>query len=111
MQIDVAQTDKFLEFIIDGRLDATTVGEFESRALDEINNHNLAVLLNFAKVEYISSAGLRAVLKIAKATQGKKLAMRCFALQPAVFEVFKLSGFSTIIKIFDDKESAIASLR
>lgn len=111
MQIEVAQTEQFLEITIDGRIDATTVGDLESRALEEISNHNLAVLLNFAKVEYISSAGLRAVLKIAKATQGKKLAMRCFALQPAVFEVFKLSGFSTIIKIFDDKESAIASLR
>lgn len=110
MQIEVAQTDKFLEIMIDGRIDATTVGDLESRALEEISNNNLAILLNFAKVEYISSAGLRAVLKIAKATQGKKLAMRCFSLQPAVFEVFKLSGFSSIIKIFDDKESAIASL-
>ena len=48
MQIEVAQTEQFLEITIDGRIDATTVGDLESRALEEISNHNLAVLLNFA---------------------------------------------------------------
>ena len=32
MQIEVAQTEQFLEITIDGRIDATTVGDLESRA-------------------------------------------------------------------------------
>ncbi len=111
MKVNLEHTDDFLEIQIEGRVDATSVADFEALTLEEVSNEVKAVLINFDQVEYISSAGLRSILKIAKICQEKKTAMCCFKMQPPVFEVFKISGFSSIINIFESKEAAIATIK
>lgn len=111
MQVTVTQNSDFCEVTIAGRIDATTAGDLEGAVMQDLGKAHKALLLDFAQVEYISSAGLRAVLKIAKAAQIKKLQLRCFALQPAVKEVFTLSGFSSFLNIQSDREAALASIK
>ncbi len=111
MHICTEKNDTYTELIITGRVDASTAEELDEAAAAALQKAGGAVVVNFAGVEYISSAGLRSVLKIAKTCQSKQMQLRCFALQPAVFDVFRLAGFSTIIKINATKEEALDSLK
>ena len=70
-----------------------------------------AVIIDGSKLEYVASAGLRAFLLAAKAAQRAGSAFALCALQPAVREVFDLSGFSQIMSIHPDLETARARLQ
>lgn len=111
MQLTINAEENYSEIVIDGRVDATTAGQLDEVSTQTASDAKGAVLLNFTGVEYISSAGLRSVLKLAKLCQMKKLKLRCFGMQKAVFEVFKLSGFSSILTITDNKEAALDSIK
>jgi anti-anti-sigma factor len=96
---------------ISGRLDSTTAQPAEdsfARALGE-NAPRLAV--DLSKLEYISSAGLRVLLLMAKKVQQAKGKVVLFGLVPNVREVFSISGFDRIFTIEPDAASAIAAVR
>jgi anti-anti-sigma factor len=67
-----------------------------------------AVIVDGVALEYVSSAGLRAVLLGARAAQRAGIPFALCALQPAVREVFDLSGFSRIIPVHPDRATALA---
>jgi anti-anti-sigma factor len=67
--------------------------------------------LNLAKVDYISSAGLRVILTLAKLLQSSNGEMKICRANGSVNEVLQTSGFNSLIKIVDDEETAIASWR
>ncbi len=94
-----------------GRLDSHTAPGFEQEVLAAVAGGTTHMLIDFSNVQYISSAGLRIVLIAAKKMKaaGGKLAL-C-ALGDAIAEVFKISGFASILDIHADKESALAALR
>lgn len=60
------------------------------------------VILDFEQVEYVSSAGLRALLIGQKTAGSKKGSMKLIHVQEAVQEVLDLSGFSVILTIEQD---------
>ena len=66
MQVTTSQLENKTLFAIDGRIDATTAGDLEKEILVKAQDAAEAVLVDFAEVEYISSAGLRSMLKLAK---------------------------------------------
>jgi anti-anti-sigma factor len=70
-----------------------------------------AVIIDGSRLEYVASAGLRAFLLAAKAAQRAGSAFALCALQPAVREVFDLSGFSQIMSVHPDLETARARLQ
>jgi anti-sigma B factor antagonist len=93
-----------------GRMDSQTAPELlptiEGKLRDATN-----VILDLAEVPYVSSAGLRIFLLIAKhvaAAQGK---FAITSLRPDVREVLTISGLSGIFQIFDTPQSALAALR
>ncbi len=108
MQITLNQQDQYLEILPEGRIDAVTAGEVDSKCQDALKDSVGGVVLNFSAVPYISSAGLRSVLKLAKSAQAAKRQLICCAMQPAVFEVFRLSGFTSFLKIVATAEEAYA---
>ncbi len=92
---------------ISGRLDAVTSVEADKyfAGFLETNPDNLA--MDFKDLDYISSAGLRVMLLIARKLQPRGLKVVLFNLSPSVQEVFEISGFSTIFKICADPEAAM----
>ncbi len=92
---------------VEGRMDALSVGEFEEKVIPQCSVEGVTgYIIDFAKLVYISSAGLRAILKVAKLCkeQGRKVAI-C-NLSPDVHEVFKISGFDLIITVCENLDSA-----
>ena len=111
MQSQILNYDTYTEIEVKGRIDASTVASFEAEVLPSIADVKHILILNLADVEYMSSAGLRAVLKIAKETKSKNIVFACTSLQSAVFDVFKISGFSSIVKIFGSTQEALSALK
>ncbi len=95
----------------EGRLDSTSSPVLEKQALACIDAGGRRLLIDFTALQYISSAGLRAFLTVAKrmTAAGGKLAL-C-SLSPQIAEVFQISGVDTILDIHPTAESAAARLR
>lgn len=94
-----------------GRLDAQSAPELEAcgRALFEDGVRK--ILVDMSGIDFISSAGLRVLLVLAKKAGGSGGALAVCRLTPAVHEVMTVSGFDTIIPLADDRQSALDGMQ
>ena len=86
-----------LEIALEGRLDTTTAPELEQELKASMDGAN-ALTLDFGKLDYISSAGLRVLLSAHKA-MSKKGGMKVTNVNEIVKEVFDVTGFADILNI------------
>ena len=95
---------------IGGRLDAVTAPEYEKRIREMIDGGNNFFVVDFERLDYISSAGLRALLMMAKLLK-EKSGQVCFAnVTGNVRSVFDMSGFSGLFKMGNSVNEALAAL-
>ena len=80
-----------------GRIDTITAPELDAVIRDNTDKIN-DLVLDFAGVEYISSAGLRVLLAAQKA-MAKKGTMKLIHVNEANMEVFSITGFDSILTI------------
>lgn len=92
---------------ITGRLDAVSSPDFDKEMNALMEQGENAFILDLEKLEYISSAGLRSILAVAKKLKGEKGGLCLASLQEMVREVFEISGFDSIIPIYDSLDSAL----
>ena len=97
MQITYNKEAEKLTVAPEGRLDTVTAPEFEQK-IGELLLGISDLVLDMTKVEYVSSAGLRVILKIQKA-MFKRGNMKLIGVNESVMEVFEITGFSNILKI------------
>ena len=97
MTISKTQNGSSLTIALEGRLDTTTAPELE-QALKESMDAAAALTLDFSKLDYISSAGLRELLSAHKA-MAKKGGMKVINVNEIVREVFDVTGFGDILTI------------
>lgn len=85
-----------LNVAVEGRLDTSTAPELEKELSDLTGVKEL--VLDFSKLEYVSSAGLRVLLASQKAmnAQGKMLIKN---VNETIMEVFEITGFADILTI------------
>lgn len=98
MKISKNVNDSVLNIYVEGRLDTTTAPELESEingAFEGINQ----VVLDFATLEYISSAGLRVILGMQKQMNKQGGTMKVKNVSPEIMEIFEVTGFSDILTI------------
>jgi len=91
--------------ILQGRIDSRNSALFKKTVEDELHESDKGLILDFGRIDYISSAGLRVVLELAKLYRGEKSFAIC-ALSPTVQEVFEISGFNQIITIYSSNAQA-----
>ena len=82
---------------LEGRLDTVTAPELEKELKDALEGVS-ELTLDFAKLEYVSSAGLR-VLLAAQKTMSKQGEMRLLNVSETIMEIFEVTGFSDILTI------------
>ncbi len=92
---------------IAGSMDSTTSPEAQ-KALDGVLAVASKVALDFTKLDYISSAGLRVLLGAAKTLLASGGSLGIFGLNPSVREVFEISGFSAILAVYPSEAEALA---
>lgn len=88
---------KTLELALEGRLDTMTAPELEAELNQSMGSAD-SLTLDFSKLEYISSAGLRVLLSAHKAMSVKD-GMKITNVNEIVQEVFEVTGFADILTI------------
>ena len=101
---------------IEGDLDASTYKELQDKAAELINEGTANILLDMGQVEYMGSAGFRAIHAIAnllntEQKEGMYKSEHIKLLNPMgeVARVIKTLGFDSFLEIHDDRATAIAS--
>ena len=97
--MDIIKTTEgtILNLALEGRLDTTTAPQLETElkgSMDGVTELNM----NFEKLEYLSSAGLRVILTAQK-TMNKQGKMVIHHVNETILEVFEVTGFVDILTI------------
>jgi anti-anti-sigma factor len=109
MVIVVEKRERVTIVSIDGSMDGTTARELVSSLREQVTGGSPRLVGNLAGVDYTSSAGLRALLETVKDARQHGGDLRLAAVRPDVLRILELSGFTSIMQVFDDVETAIAS--
>ena len=97
MKITKNMNGTTLNIALEGRLDTTTAPDLENELKESLDSAT-ALTLDFANLDYISSAGLR-VLLAAHKTMSKQGGMKVTNVNEIVGEVFDVTGFADILTI------------
>jgi len=110
IQIETRQVNNVLLIEMSGRLDSPSASEAEDRLLNIVEGKDEHVLLKLEKLEYVTSVGLRVLVRLAKLLQesGGKL-MICDA-RGLVKEAFEIFGLNDLAKIYGTEKEALAAL-
>jgi len=94
-----------------GTINHETADAFEEHlipALDEAGKNNSALVINLEHVDYISSAGLRILMRISKRAREASVDIRVANLNDCTREIFQISRFDKLIPVFDSLDAAVA---
>ena len=93
---------------ITGRIDTSTATELEQALNKEIGLGKRQILLDFSRVSYISSSGLRVLLVTAKKLKNPADKFGLCSLSPDVLKILRLAGFTSIFTIYSSEGEALA---
>lgn len=97
MTINKVENGTELTFALKGRLDTTSAPQFEAELKKSVDGI-ISLIMDFAELEYISSAGLRVLLSAQK-VMNKKGNMVIRGANESILEVFEITGFADILTI------------
>ncbi len=107
MQISVKTTNNVKVLAFEGRLDTQTSPDAQQQLTGLIEEGETKILVNLEKLDYISSAGLRVLLVVAKRLKATDGELRICGLNEVVMEVFDISGFDMILPISASESEAL----
>lgn len=96
---------------LQGRLDHTTIEAAEQRLLAAVDAGHRQLVVDLAGLDYISSAGLRVLLVVAKRAKASGGAVVLCSPRPFVKEILDVSGFSSIFSTWSTREEALDAFR
>ncbi|MBA2627564.1 MAG: STAS domain-containing protein [Gemmatimonadales bacterium] len=94
---------------ISGSVDGLTAEALQAALQAPLDEGVSRLVADLSGVEYTSSAGLRVLLGTLKLSRQKGGDFRLAAVRPNVLKVLELSGFTSILKVYEDVEGAVAS--
>ena len=107
MNIETRDQEDIRVIVLDGRLDTNTASEAQARLTELLDEGNDNVLVDLMNLDYVSSLGLRVLLVAAKKLSSRGAALRVCNLNDTVRETFEISGFDTLIRVFDTEQEAL----
>jgi stage II sporulation protein AA (anti-sigma F factor antagonist) len=93
-----------------GRLDGVSSAQFADRIGAMIKEPDPRLLVDFAGIDLVTSAGLRAVLLVLKRVKANGGALALCNVRAAVREVFEISGFGAMLNIQATRADGLAAL-
>ena len=102
---------QMLEMTLKGFLDTYNSSDFQREVNKIIESGSLKILFNCAELNYVSSTGIGAFTAFLKTLKQKQGDLVLANLQPKVFEVFQLLGFSKFFNISQNVDDAKKILR
>jgi anti-sigma B factor antagonist len=109
MEIIEEVKDNVSIFKLNGRLDSNTSQGFEKKIFQAISDGSKNMIVDFRDLDYISSAGLRVILKATKAIKREDGRIMLCSMQDYVKEVFEIAGFDSFLSIVGTMDDALKS--
>lgn len=101
-----SKTEGVYFITLDGRLDTETYMMAEKKLLPLASGQAKVMLFNLAKLSFISSMGLRVILKVRKAIDARKGSVVMTNVQPQIQKVFEIANALPAQSIFANVEEA-----
>jgi stage II sporulation protein AA (anti-sigma F factor antagonist) len=111
MQAPAEMFDDVLLLSLEGQINGNNATGLEQNLKTHIDEGRHKIVLNFSGVDYISSAGLRVVLWLAKRLREHAGALALYGLRKNVLEIFEMCGFVDFLTIVDSREAALAKIK
>ncbi len=111
MNISSREVGDAIVVMVEGNLDTNTSPDAQNYLDQLVDSGSRKILISFESTNYVSSAGLRVVLATAKLLNKNGGDLRLCNLSSTVHDVFEISGFTTILNVFDSEKEAIASFQ
>ena len=109
MNVLVQRQSSNLALVTHGRVDGANASAFQAALQEAIEDSDEGVVLDLENLTYISSAGLRSILLVAREIQNSGKRFAVCSLTGQVKEVFEVGGFDKFLPIHDSQEAAISS--
>jgi anti-anti-sigma factor len=106
MIIDERIDNDLVSVALAGRLDSMTAPEVEQRLLARATAASVNLVLDLSGLDYISSAGLRVILMVAKRTKAAQGQFVLCGMKEQIRTIFEVSGFLTILRVVERCEDA-----
>ena len=110
MIIEVGNAGGFTEIKISGRLDNISAHDLEKTLSETIVNGNEDVLINFNRLSYINSSGLRIFLAAAKTLDATGKKLNFCEMQAYIKGVFDIAGFDKLFNFYTTRREAAANM-
>ena len=113
MELQTQDIANILLMRVEGRVDHTTAQHFQDLLLPQLNGCTGEVqkaLLDLSGIHYMSSAGLRVLMLAGRQCQKQQGEIVLAALSPMLQEVFRISRFDTVFKVFATVRAALEHL-
>src|SRR5262245_40314911 len=94
---------------VSGRVDAERAPELEEAGRRILVKESVKLILNLSAVEYLSSAGLCALLNLAKLAKTRNSRLILCRPNPSVRQILKLSGFDKLFPIVEELSEALVA--
>jgi len=110
MDVTVSMRNKIAVVVVSGRVDALTCKDFSARLEHEIKAGNHYLVVDLHQVDFMSSAGVQALLTAARMARERAGELCMAGAQPNVKRVIDLSGLDHFAHVYADVHSAIDKL-
>ena len=94
---------------VEGRIDSSNAREFDEALKKLIDQGRNNLVLDMSGVNYMSSAGLRAMVTALRATKKNSGDVRLADPSPRIKEVLKLAGLESVFTTYEDRVAAVGS--
>jgi len=111
LQISVRRNGDVAVIDLAGEVDAYTSARFREVMIDIIDDGGVNLIVSMAKVEYIDSSGLGALVGGLKRTSERKGRIVLVCDQSQVRKVFEITGLEKVFPIFDTEQEALEAAR
>ena len=109
MEIQIQPHEHAAVVAVVGSVDGLTAETLLTALHGYVEEGHTCLVADLGGVDYTSSAGLRALLATVKETRRRGGDLRLANINPQVLKVLELSGFTTIMKCYDDVDAALTS--
>lgn len=109
MKTDVQHERNSTIVKVTGTVDALTAAELSQVLTSQIQEGHANLVVDLIGVEFMSSAGLRALLGGVKEARSSGGDLRITSTNPGIDKVLKMSGFHNIAKVFPSQAEAVSS--
>ncbi len=110
MKVKFEKTENIDIVSLSGRLDGNTAPSVKDEIMEKLNENN-SLVINMKECEYVSSAGLRVLMIIAKTLKSKGGNGVLVEMNEEVGDVMEMTGFGNIFRSFNTTDEALEFLQ